>query len=142
MATKKTVTETKDTKTTSAEVALATQEALASVTQILDTLTTKKTLKQKLTSRKFWASLAGLICGIIGMIGVNDNIIGIVSFAILGVGSIIAYVVTEGKIDSDSVKSTIELISQVVDKILALTEQSGTTTTTPDTSKEEETDKQ
>lgn len=138
MATKKTVTET---KTTSAEVTLATQEALASVTQILDTLTTKKTLKQKLTSRKFWASLAGLVCGIIGMIGVNDNIIGIVSFAILGIGSIIAYVVTEGKIDSDSVKSTIELISQVVDKILALTEQSGTTAT-PDTSKEEETDKQ
>ena len=138
MATKKTVTET---KISNVEVALATQEALASVTQILDTLTTKKTLKQKLTSRKFWASLAGLVCGIIGMIGVNDNIIGIVSFAILGVGSVVAYVVTEGKIDSDSVKSTVELISQVVDKILALTEQSGTTTT-PDTSKEEETDKQ
>ena len=137
MATKKTATETKDTKTTNVEVALATQEALASVTQILDALTTKKTLKQKLTSRKFWASLAGLVCGIIGMIGINDNIIGIVSFAILGVGSVVAYVVTEGKIDSDSVKSTVELISQVVDKILALTEQSGTAT---ETSKEEETE--
>lgn len=96
----------------------------------LTSMTQKKSVSDKLTSRKFWVAFAGFVCGIIGMFGVDDNIISIVSFGVLSLGSIIAYIVSEGKMDITAAQSIINLISQIIDRIDDLDSQSTVTTTT------------
>lgn len=113
---------------TSASTTETRQKLLSSATKMMESMTTKSTIKDKLTSRKFWACAAGLITSIVGMIGLNDSIIAIISFAILGVGSVVAYILTEGKIDVESTKKLIELISQIIDKINELDTAPATTT--------------
>lgn len=113
---------------TSASTTETRQKLLSSATKMMESMTTKSTIKDKLTSRKFWACAAGLITSIVGMIGLNDSIIAIISFAVLGVGSVVAYILTEGKIDVESTKKLIELISQIIDKINELDTAPATTT--------------
>lgn len=56
----------------------------------------------KLSSRKFWALLAALVVGVLAIFAVPDNIITQVSGIITALGAIIAYILTEGKIDAAS----------------------------------------
>ena len=62
-----------------------------------------KTLKQKLSSRKLWAALAGLVAGLAIVFGLDESIMTQVSGAVVSVASVIAYIVTEGKIDAAAV---------------------------------------
>ena len=62
-----------------------------------------KTLKQKLSSRKLWAALAGLVAGVAMVFGLDESIITQVSGAVVSVASVIAYIVTEGKVDAAAV---------------------------------------
>lgn len=69
--------------------------------------------KRKLTSRKLWAAIAGVVTGIAMVFGLDENIISTVAGAVVSVASVITYIVTEGKVDAESVKKTIEDIGEV-----------------------------
>lgn len=63
-----------------------------------------QTLKQKLSSRKFWVALATIISGILMMFGYAETDIQAVSGAVLTIGGAIGYMISEAIIDSQSVK--------------------------------------
>ena len=69
--------------------------------------------KRKLTSRKLWAAIAGVVTGISMVFGLDENIISTVAGAVVSLASVITYIVTEGKVDAESVKTTIENIGEV-----------------------------
>ena len=60
---------------------------------------------RKLTSRKLWLAIAGVATGIAMVLGVEGSEITTVAGAVTALASVITYVVTEGKIDAESVKN-------------------------------------
>jgi len=56
--------------------------------------------KRKLTSRKFWMALVGLIAGILALFRVDASVTEQVSGVIMALGSVIAYIVGEGFVDA------------------------------------------
>lgn len=56
--------------------------------------------KRKLTSRKFWISIAGFIAGLIVALGGDDNTADTVSGCIMSGAAVAAYIIGEGLADS------------------------------------------
>ena len=56
-------------------------------------------LKQKLTSRKFWAALTGIIVGLVVAFGGDRETIELVSGGVLSVISALSFVFVEGGVD-------------------------------------------
>lgn len=96
-------------------------QSLAQQNQNQDQQSTRAALIKKLTSRKFILSLIGVIAGILGMIGCNDNIIAFCVFAAIEVISIVVYMVIEGKLDAKSISYSTTIIEQIVQMIQQLT---------------------
>ena len=63
---------------------------------------------RKLTSRKLWLAIAGVTTGIAMILGVNGSDITSVAGAVTALASVITYIITEGKIDAESVKTAVE----------------------------------
>ena len=63
-----------------------------------------ETLKRKLSSRKLWAAVAGLAAGLALVFGLDEEIISTVAGAVVSAAFIIAYIMTEGKVDAAAVK--------------------------------------
>lgn len=63
---------------------------------------------KKLTSRKLWAAIAGLIAGLAMVFGLDEGIISTVSGAVVTVASVVIYIITEGKVDAEGVKKAVE----------------------------------
>ncbi len=59
-------------------------------------------ISKKLTSRKFWMALAGLIVGILALFAVDANTTTQISGVIMSLGSVIAYIVGEGLVDASA----------------------------------------
>lgn len=63
--------------------------------------------KAKLSSRKLWAAIVGVVVGLAAAFGIEGNeyaeIAGIVTSAI----SVFSYIFTEGKIDVERAKNTL-----------------------------------
>lgn len=76
-----------------------------------------ETLKRKLSSRKLWAAIAGIVMGLAMVFGLDEGIVTDVAGAVVSVASVITYIVTEGRIDANAVKETIEIVGEVVDKL-------------------------
>ena len=74
-------------------------------------------LMAKLTSRKLWAAVAGLVAGLAMVFGLDENIISTVAGAVMSVASVITYIVTEGKIDAEGVKVAVERVQDAVEVI-------------------------
>ena len=74
-----------------------------------------ETLKQKLSSRKLWAAIVGIIMGVGMIFGLDGEVIETVSGAVLAVGSIVAYIMAEGKIDAERVKNAVDKVQDAVD---------------------------
>lgn len=70
---------------------------------------------RKLSSRKLWLALAGVATGIAMALGVETTDVSTVAGAITALASIITYIVTEGKIDAESVKDAIIEVQEVTD---------------------------
>lgn len=68
----------------------------------------KNQIWTKLTSRKLWMAVAGIATGLALVLGVDGGDISNVAGAVTAVASVVAYIVTEGKIDAESVKNAIE----------------------------------
>lgn len=57
-------------------------------------------LERKLTSRKFWAAVAGFVTPIMTMANVPDNTAVQVTSIIMAGGTLIAYIIGEGMTDA------------------------------------------
>lgn len=56
-------------------------------------------IKNKFTSRKFWAAVTGFVTAILVMFNVPDGSISQVTAIISASGTLIAYIVAEGYVD-------------------------------------------
>ena len=72
-------------------------------------------LKQKLSSRKLWAAIAGVVAGLAMVFGLDESIITEVSGAVMAVASVITYIITEGKIDAERIKTAVTEVTEAVD---------------------------
>ena len=77
-----------------------------------------KTLKQKLSSRKLWTALAGLVSGLAIVFGLDESVMTQVTGAVVSVASVIAYIVTEGKVDAAAVGQAAEDVAEAVDSVM------------------------
>lgn len=71
--------------------------------------------KKKLSSRKLWAAVVGVVTGLAMVFGLDENVISSVAGAVVSLASVITYIVTEGKIDAESVKNAIEDVGEVIE---------------------------
>ena len=76
-----------------------------------------ETLKKKLTSRKLWAAVAGIVAGLAMVFGLDENTINTVAGAVVSVASVITYIVTEGKVDAEGVKTAVVDVQEAVEVI-------------------------
>ena len=75
------------------------------------------TILRKLSSRKLWAAVAGVVSGLAIVFGLDEGVITAVSGAVVALASVITYVVTEGKIDAAAVKTAVEAVQEATDTI-------------------------
>ena len=61
---------------------------------------TKEDWIRKLTSRKFWFAVAGLITGIVGFMKNPTTDTEAITSLIMALGSVVAYIIAEGLVDA------------------------------------------
>ena len=76
-----------------------------------------ETLKRKLSSRKLWAAIVGVLTGLAMIFGLDENVIGTVSGAVVSIASLMTYIITEGKVDTAGVKNTVQDVQNAVDSV-------------------------
>ena len=64
--------------------------------------------KRKISSRKLWAAAAGVIAGLALVFGLDENTISTVAGAVVSVASVVVYIITEGKVDTEGVRNAVE----------------------------------
>lgn len=72
-------------------------------------------LKRKLSSRKLWAAVAGIVTGLAMVFGLDENVITEVAGAVVAVASVVTYIITEGRVDAEGVKNAIEEVGEVIE---------------------------
>jgi len=72
---------------------------------------------RKLSSRKLWAAIVGIITGLGLVFGLDQNTISTVSGAVVAVASVITYIITEGRVDAAAVKSAVENVQTAVESV-------------------------
>lgn len=65
----------------------------------------KEDIKRKLTSRKFWLAVAGMVSGLILAFGGEERTAETVCGCIMSAASVVAYIVGEGLTDAASAAS-------------------------------------
>lgn len=73
--------------------------------------------KRKLSSRKLWAAVAGIVTGLAMAFGLDEGTISSVSGAVVSVASVVAYIITEGKVDAAGVKKAVEDVEAAVEDV-------------------------
>lgn len=72
---------------------------------------------RKLTSRKLWLAIGGIATGIAIALGADGGDISTVAGAVTALVSAVTYIITEGKIDAESVKTAVEATQSAVEVI-------------------------
>lgn len=67
---------------------------------------------KKLSSRKLWAAVAGIVSGLAMVFGLDESIISTVAGAVVSIASVITYIITEGKVDAAGVKVAVESVQK------------------------------
>lgn len=67
---------------------------------------------KKLTSRKFWAMLIGLITNTLIVYNFPDNQIAQICAVIGSIGTIVSYIFAEASVDAESVKTSVVTASE------------------------------
>lgn len=80
-----------------------------------------ETLKRKLSSRKLWAAVAGVVTGLAMAFGLDESVVTGVAGAVVSVASVLTYIITEGKVDAAAVKHAVEDVQSAVDSIVTTT---------------------
>lgn len=78
---------------------------------------TKINWKRKLSSRKLWAAVAGIVTGLAMVFGLDEGTISSVAGAVVSVASVMAYIITEGKVDAESVKKAVEDVQSAAEEL-------------------------
>ena len=60
--------------------------------------------KRKLSSRKLWAAIAGVVTGLAMVFKLDESTISSVAGAVVSMASVVSYIITEGKVDAESFK--------------------------------------
>ncbi len=76
-----------------------------------------KTFIRKISSRKFLAALAGLVMGLAMVFGLDEGIMTTVSGALTAVASVVAYIVSEGRVDAAAVGEAVEQVQDAVESV-------------------------
>ena len=79
-----------------------------------------KTLKTKLISRKFLTALAGLITGLAMIFGIDEAVISTVAGSVISVGAVVAYIITEGRVDAARAAKAAENVVKAVEAVDAM----------------------
>ncbi|WP_312940477.1 hypothetical protein [Oscillibacter sp.] len=74
-------------------------------------------LVRKLSSRKLWAAVAGIVAGLAMVFGLDENVISTAAGAVVTIASVITYIVTEGKVDTESVGRAAEAARDAADAL-------------------------
>lgn len=80
----------------------------------------KRTFWTKLKSRKLWLALIGAVSGVAIAFGVDATVVETVTGAAIALVSVVAYIVTEGKIDAASVDLGADFVKKILDAIEAI----------------------
>lgn len=75
------------------------------------------TLKRKLSSRKLWTAIIGVITGLAMAFGLDQNTISTVAGAVTAASSVIVYIASEAKIDAAAVAQAVEAAQKAADAI-------------------------
>lgn len=75
------------------------------------------TVIRKLSSRKLWMAIAGVATGIAMALGIDGGDITTVAGAVTAIVSVVTYIITEGKIDAESVKNVVISTQDAVEVI-------------------------
>ena len=62
---------------------------------------------RKLTSRKFWLAIAGLVVGLVGFIQHPSTDAEAITSLIMALGSVVAYIIAEGLVDAARESTTL-----------------------------------
>ena len=73
---------------------------------------TKIDWKRKLSSRKLWAALAGIVTGLAMVFGLDEVTMSNVAGAVVSVASVVAYIITEGKVDEAAARKAVDDIQK------------------------------
>ena len=73
---------------------------------------TKIDWKRKLSSRKLWAAAAGIVTGLAMVFGLDEGTMANVAGAVVSVASVVAYIITEGKVDEAAARKAAEDIQK------------------------------
>lgn len=73
--------------------------------------------KRKLSSRKLWAAVAGIVTGLAMVFGLDEGTISSVAGAVVSVASVLAYIITEGKVDAEAVKKAVEDVQDAAEEL-------------------------
>ena len=60
--------------------------------------------KRKLSSRKLWAAIAGVVTGLAMVFKLDESTISSIAGAVVSVASVVSYIITEGKVDAENVR--------------------------------------
>ncbi|HIR49956.1 MAG TPA: hypothetical protein IAA53_01490 [Candidatus Avoscillospira avicola] len=72
---------------------------------------------KKFKSRKLWVAVIGVLMGVAMIFGVDPNVAETVSGAVVAVVSVVAYIITEGKIDAAAVGDAAQKVQDAVDAV-------------------------
>ena len=82
-----------------------------------------KNFFKKMLDPKFLTALVAMITGIMGLFNCEENMIALVSSAILVVLPAVAYMVIEGVFDWNKINNAIEEILRIIDEYIASEQQ-------------------
>ena len=74
-------------------------------------------LLRKLSSRKLWAAVAGIVTGLAMVFGLEENVITTAAGAVVSLASVVTYIVTEGRVDAESVKRAADAAISAADAL-------------------------
>lgn len=80
-------------------------------------MTNKIDWKRKLSSRKLWAAVAGIVTGLAMVFGLDEGVISNVAGAVVSAASVVTYIIAEGKVDAEGIKKAVENVQGAVEAI-------------------------
>lgn len=75
-------------------------------------------IKKKLSSRKLWAAVAGLVVGVATIFGADAGEISTVAGAVVSLFSVVAYIITEGRIDAAAAGDAAGKLQDAIDVVV------------------------
>lgn len=77
----------------------------------------KEKILRKLTSRKFWVGIAGIVSGLIMIFGFAETSAETIAGAIITIGSAVGYMISEGIVDAKNVGQVLESAETIVKEL-------------------------